>query len=729
MIGKRFPYRNLGFVTALDLLNSMPDVVQTEQLSSGHLLLYGVPEPSTEHLSRMVAVQKPNPEGYNRKTSQVLQQQDKRPFSSSGEHSESVPDRVTDKMKKVFRAIMANHPNGLPASQLSREYSKERGHDLDSKHFGCQSIVELCVWLQDVFTVIRGGIDGSSDDWVLYSADKVKPTKRYFNASPADPTKTSGFEPETAVPATDNTHVPVSEHIVSNVGRVLLRNPQGLPYQMFIRAYLDTTGENLDVERLGFHSLDMFLASLATRNILQVAHQGSHIIVAPILDKFKAYESIPRWGVGMSCDSKPTDALGPRDKISPQEIPTNLKVGDFLDVIVANVSNPNRFYVQLKGEETSKSLESLVEEMDDFYYGESAKRYKIPDPFVVVGLVCVSLLSDGNWNRCFVTSMKDLSTVEVYYIDFGNVLKVKKDSLYYLTTKFARLPGQAIQARLAGIKPGGGRSRYSKESSQRLMSLVKASPAGHVAVIRGFGERLSLWLVDTSTNDLPEGIAINQALVDEGLAESDGMATQSLPSAHSGENIPTNIPALRNENKNKEKNWLDSEDTSPQQKYFNKGKEDENENVGELESIRPVWLAGQACHVVNKHRSAWMASHQISLFIPNWKGKDLLFKMLALKRLSVPSLTVTEDSDPTLYSSMKAVLGDATSHQIIMYSLKSLSYILNMFLQEPELRAALQSEIHNLLIEGISEDTVNMTHNFQDLDINSQVYFGNLKYN
>ena len=42
-----------------------------------------------------------------------------------------------------------------------------------------------------------------------------------------------------------------------------------------------------------------------------------------------------------------------------------------------------------------------------------------------------------------------------------------------------------------------------------------------VAEVRGLGERLFLWLVDTVSNDLPQGIVVNQVLVDEGLAVPD----------------------------------------------------------------------------------------------------------------------------------------------------------------------------------------------------------------
>ena len=42
-----------------------------------------------------------------------------------------------------------------------------------------------------------------------------------------------------------------------------------------------------------------------------------------------------------------------------------------------------------------------------------------------------------------------------------------------------------------------------------------------VAEVRGLGERLSLWLIDTVSNDLPQGIVVNQVLVDKGLVVPD----------------------------------------------------------------------------------------------------------------------------------------------------------------------------------------------------------------
>merc|ERR1712105_171772 len=51
---------------------------------------------------------------------------------------------------------------------------------------------------------------------------------------------------------------------------------------------------------------------------------------------------------------------------------------------------------------------------------------------------------------------------------------------------------------------------------------------GLFAMVYELGERLSLSLVDTSTNKLPQGININHKLVDEGLAVPDAPITNEV---------------------------------------------------------------------------------------------------------------------------------------------------------------------------------------------------------
>ena len=56
---------------------------------------------------------------------------------------------------------------------------------------------------------------------------------------------------------------------------------------------------------------------------------------------------------------------------------------------------------------------------------DEADQFKVPDDCVVVGLICASLYGDGNWHRAYIKSMLDLTTVEVFYLDYGTTAKVR----------------------------------------------------------------------------------------------------------------------------------------------------------------------------------------------------------------------------------------------------------------------------------------------------------------
>ena len=330
-----------------------------------------------------------------------------------------------------------------------------------------------------------------------------------------------------------------------------------------------------------------------------------------------------------------------------------------------------------------------MEEIKQFY-GKSFQEYRVSnEDLLSAGLVCVNLHSDGYWYRAVVASFQDWTTVEVFFIDYGNVFKVKKSSLAYLHRRFGKLPGQAFEARLNGIKPAGERRDFTKKTTQRFLELTDVFTEdteylGLVAVVRGLGETLSLSVVDTCTNDLPQGIVINQVLVDEGLAVPDACSTNHVI--------------------NKVNSWLDQmmnlnlgPDNSIDCELTGQTSLSEERDSVQSQVLHPVKMGGLDCQIVVKDGSAWMTRREVSRFIPNWKGKNLLLRMLRLKRIDISSLTVTVVSDPTFHASLKGAWKDENCEEIILYPLKSIPHILDLFLQVPGtlLRLALRHQIEN----------------------------------
>ena len=311
------------------------------------------------------------------------------------------------------------------------------------------------------------------------------------------------------------------ENLRRNLLITISHHPEGLAVSQLCREYERLHRVKLDIQHWGYYSVVKFCAMFP--QVFTLAHDG-------------AVGS--RWMLYSSCrpdckvNKKHACTLGHEDKIPRQELLGNVKVGEYLEVIIGEVVSPEKFWIQLKGEKTNKALVRLNEEIKHFY-GYSFQGYIVKDEDILsVGMVCANLHSDGYWYRAEILSFRNLTTVNVFFIDYGKVFQVKKNKLAYLPKRFGKLPGQAFEARLDGIRPAGERCHYSKEAKLRFMKLtdlfVGNKYLGLVAIVRGFGEKLSLTLVDTSTNKLLEGININQKLVHEGLAVLDARTTNQV---------------------------------------------------------------------------------------------------------------------------------------------------------------------------------------------------------
>ena len=59
--------------------------------------------------------------------------------------------------------------------------------------------------------------------------------------------------------------------------------------------------------------------------------------------------------------------MGLRNELIQQELASDRRVGDFIEVIVTEVVSPHRFWVRLNGN-TSEAMDHLMDQMDTFYY-------------------------------------------------------------------------------------------------------------------------------------------------------------------------------------------------------------------------------------------------------------------------------------------------------------------------------------------------------------------------
>ncbi len=285
----------------------------------------------------------------------------------------------------------------------------------------------------------------------------------------------------------------IPDAVKINLARVLQRQVAGVPLDRLVRVYTETIGQVLDVSVYDFHNLIDFLKLL---DFVQIdcpsGKDGSQYMVVRYVPPRTAQpvmvQPVAAAAVVVDKQSRcPKDVLfGNPSAIAEQELPADLKVNYTFDVETGEVANPGYFYVQLRGPKTSEAVQKLMIGMDKYYNGIASNHLRVPTSVPPVGNFFAAEFQNLGWHRVFVTRMVDPEHVEAFYIDYGTREKRALTELRLLHEQFGHLPAQAIQARLAGIRPSNGATKWSAESALMFFELIqKCGDIGQVAVLKG----------------------------------------------------------------------------------------------------------------------------------------------------------------------------------------------------------------------------------------------------
>jgi hypothetical protein len=121
-------------------------------------------------------------------------------------------------------------------------------------------------------------------------------------------------------------------------------------------------------------------------------------------------------------------------------------------VIVSNIIDP--LNIQLQLDCYKDELESLMEQLEKFYFGIGSSFYDMPAEYVQHGRLCACFYSvDQSWYRCFIHRVfLDKQVAKIYFIDYGGFETVRFDKIKFLAKGFDELPPCAVRCRLANIK-------------------------------------------------------------------------------------------------------------------------------------------------------------------------------------------------------------------------------------------------------------------------------------
>ena len=329
--------------------------------------------------------------------------------------------------------------------------------------------------------------------------------------------------------------------------------------------------------------------------------------------------------------------------------------GEHLDIVVTEVMDISRFWVNVRTTETLGAREKLMDCMDLFYNMEGQELDT--DQVYPGSLVAAPYYKEGYHRAKVISVVQD--TVGLNYIDFGTVGVVRQDQLRELPQMFRALPSQAIECRLWGVE--SVEARHGKATG-RFMELVEKANSwgGFVAIVKSIdsvdGEKAGLWLVDTASNSLPDGKSVNYLLLEEELVTpTTGLGTISC-TGQIEETFSSSSSSL-----------LAAVD----------------KELAACRYVQKVDMGGVVVHILNLMGEAWVTSQEISILVGDWQGRDILSPMLSRKKVELKSKTVSYNTHPDLMERMveegvEGASGEVA--QIKLYRLVNIPGILNLFM-------------------------------------------------
>ena len=542
--------------------------------------------------------------------------------------------RKREETRRLLRSVLLPNKKGLLLTDLEKEYRGMTGTYIPYRALGYSSFLSLLMDMSDVATMekLPSGhqlVMATPDHSTQHIADMVscqkdnmegynQNTGRVLAGQSRLAKSIHDFPQHQTIPA-DRT---VSALMKERLGMLLSQVPCGLLYSQLSASYRQLHGEELDPLSIGQTSGLELCCQLPDVVQIQQVEGGRDWLLLPV-----------RSQQSQSADLTDRSSISQlSDRLEVQQLPHNVCVGVYVEVAVTAVRSPSKLYIQLR------NMQDMLGELTEAIGNEIkvGVEGELRPMEVRVGMVVAALIN-GHWYRVMVLRMKEMSKVKIFLNDYGIILTVQVSSLRYLSVQLSQVPAQALPTSLA---------KWPNDTGAKLKQvLIDKQEEGGVMMakverLQDQQSRMAVWLVDS------KGVIINMVLGNESNTLADtGTRQQELL------NRLTNVSKLVREKLNKS---ISNNAILDRLECLVSGLE------AELipESVSRVFrteVGEYIMHIMQWQGRYWCASKEIASLVQDWRGWDLLDKMILSKNMNLEKVVLNRDKNAELWEEMDSL--------------------------------------------------------------------------
>ncbi|KAI2652119.1 Tudor domain-containing 6 [Labeo rohita] len=185
-------------------------------------------------------------------------------------------------------------------------------------------------------------------------------------------------------------------------------------------------------------------------------------------------------------------------KLCTQYKNPDVSAGQLITGYTSFIKSPQLFWCQYA---TSDKLQEISDALQS---AGNASEDTLSEESLPVGSACIALFTDDNlWYRAKVTS-RDLDTLSITFVDYGNEAKVNICDVKALPRELSDVPPQAFDCQLEGFDLSKG--FWAEEADDAFFELVNDKPLNIIVEKMGSSERPNLVKLDCN------GVVVNDTM-------------------------------------------------------------------------------------------------------------------------------------------------------------------------------------------------------------------------